>query len=154
MHFEGNIFLDFYEFVPYLFKVVFPTTKSTAILYSILSSFSKAVNELFREFFFTLIFLLFTYYLIKLYVNYIINTNHVTSFGKKHNLFLFGIQLEWDRRADTGWGCLLPQLPSMPLNEKCLMKKEKIYPSCSIDSKVYPKDMELFQWKKFKRLWW
>ena len=45
MNSEGYIFLDFSDFVLYLFKVVFPTTKSAAILCSILLSFPKAFNE-------------------------------------------------------------------------------------------------------------
>ena len=45
MNSEGYIFLDFSDFVLYLFKVVFPTTKSAAILCSILLSFPKAINE-------------------------------------------------------------------------------------------------------------
>ena len=45
MNSEGNIFLDFSDFVLYIFKVVFPTTKSAAILCSILLSFPKAINE-------------------------------------------------------------------------------------------------------------
>lgn len=30
----------------------------------------------------------------------------MNGFGKKHDLFLFGIQLEWDRRAGTHQGSL------------------------------------------------